>query len=236
MRLGAENTAGLPDLREQVEFGVEEETRPMATDAPPYARLRGPNQWPNEIDCPRFRGERVAVLGRGARALDATDAALGAVAGPSRGRVRRRVRGRAKRADENREVPAAEDRLGATTADRRERNANANENENDDAAAFGVGAHTDSGFLSLLLQDDVGGLQVMNGAGEWVDAPPVENTLVVNLGEMLQLATRAGTTSRRRTECFFRNPRWSAEYGTSTARVSASRTSGTRGWSTCASR
>jgi isopenicillin N synthase-like dioxygenase len=30
----------------------------------------------------------------------------------------------------------------------------------------------------------------MNGAGEWVDAPPVENTLVVNLGEMLQLATR----------------------------------------------
>ena len=36
----------------------------------------------------------------------------------------------------------------------------------------------------------MGGLQVMNGAGEWVDAPPVENTLVVNLGEMLQLATR----------------------------------------------
>ena len=53
-----------------------------------------------------------------------------------------------------------------------------------------MGAHTDSGFLSLLLQDDVGGLQVMNGAGEWVDAPPVENTLVVNLGEMLQLAAR----------------------------------------------
>lgn len=68
VRLGAENTAGLPDLREQVEFGVEEETRPMATDAPPYARLRGPNQWPNEIDCPRFR-ENASRFSDEARAL-----------------------------------------------------------------------------------------------------------------------------------------------------------------------
>jgi isopenicillin N synthase-like dioxygenase len=68
VRLGAENTAGLPDLREQVEFGVEAETHPKATDAPPYARLRGPNQWPNEIDCPRFR-ENASRFSDEARAL-----------------------------------------------------------------------------------------------------------------------------------------------------------------------
>ena len=53
-----------------------------------------------------------------------------------------------------------------------------------------MGAHTDSGYLSLLLQDDVGGLQVQNGDGEWIDARPIDGTLVVNLGEMLQLRTR----------------------------------------------
>ena len=51
----------------------------------------------------------------------------------------------------------------------------------------------------------------------------VENTLVVNLGEMLQLATR-GYYLATPHKCFFRNPRRSTEYGTST-RVSASRTS-----------
>ena len=54
---------------------------------------------------------------------------------------------------------------------------------------FGVGPHSDSGFLSLLLQDDVGGLQVQNGDGDWIDAPPLPGCMVVNLGEMLQLCT-----------------------------------------------
>ena len=191
VRLGAENTAGLPDLREQVEFGVEEETRPMATDAPPYARLRGPNQWPNEIDCPRFR-ENASRFSDEARALSTRLTRLLALSLDLPADAFDGVFGNAPNVQMKiaRYPPrrtASERRQGLTDANA---NANANENENDDAAAFGVGAHTDSGFLSLLLQDDVGGLQVMNGAGEWVDAPPVENTLVVNLGEMLQLATR----------------------------------------------
>ena len=33
---------------------------------------------------------------------------------------------------------------------------------------LGVGAHTDSGFLTLLLQDDIGGLEVLNNAGRWI--------------------------------------------------------------------
>ena len=191
VRLGAENTAGLPDLREQVEFGVEEETRPMATDAPPYARLRGPNQWPNEIDCPRFR-ENASRFSDEARALSTRLTRLLALSLDLPADAFDGVFGNAPNVQMKiaRYPPrrtASERRQGLTDANA---NANANENENDDAAAFGVGAHTDSGFLSLLLQDRTGGLQVMNGAGEWIDAPPVENTLVVNLGEMLQLATR----------------------------------------------
>ena len=59
----------------------------------------------------------------------------------------------------------------------------------DGVGCFGVGAHTDSGYLSILLQDDVGGLQVQNGKGEWIEAPPMPGKMVVNLGEMIQLMT-----------------------------------------------
>ncbi|NND90649.1 MAG: isopenicillin N synthase family oxygenase [Granulosicoccus sp.] len=50
---------------------------------------------------------------------------------------------------------------------------------------FGVGAHTDFGVLTVLCQDDVGGLQVRDVTGNWLIAPPVEGTLVVNVGDLL---------------------------------------------------
>lgn len=51
---------------------------------------------------------------------------------------------------------------------------------------FGVAPHTDFGCLTLLCQDDVGGLQVQDSHGDWVTAHPMENTLVVNVGDLLQ--------------------------------------------------
>ncbi|MGH8319047.1 MAG: isopenicillin N synthase family dioxygenase [Steroidobacteraceae bacterium] len=50
-----------------------------------------------------------------------------------------------------------------------------------------VGApHTDSGFVTLLAQDGVSGLQARSRSGQWVDVPPLEGTLVVNFGQVLE--------------------------------------------------
>ena len=50
---------------------------------------------------------------------------------------------------------------------------------------FGVGPHTDFGVLTVLCQDDTGGLQVQDVNGDWLHAPPIEGTLVVNFGDLL---------------------------------------------------
>jgi len=55
-------------------------------------------------------------------------------------------------------------------------------------ARWGVGEHSDYGLLTMLLQDDVGGLQVKTPGG-WIDAPPVAGTFVCNIGDMLDRMT-----------------------------------------------
>ncbi|WKN43549.1 isopenicillin N synthase family dioxygenase [Tunicatimonas pelagia] len=55
--------------------------------------------------------------------------------------------------------------------------------------SWGVGEHTDYGLLTILKQDQVGGLQVKTKQG-WIDAPPVDNSFVCNIGDMLDRITR----------------------------------------------
>jgi isopenicillin N synthase-like dioxygenase len=50
---------------------------------------------------------------------------------------------------------------------------------------FGVAPHTDYGGLTLLNQDDTGGLQVRTRSGDWVTAVPIPGTFVVNVGDLM---------------------------------------------------
>lgn len=50
---------------------------------------------------------------------------------------------------------------------------------------FGAGPHTDFGVLTVLCQDSVGGLQIKDLNGNWVHAPPIDGSLIVNVGDLL---------------------------------------------------
>jgi isopenicillin N synthase-like dioxygenase len=49
-----------------------------------------------------------------------------------------------------------------------------------------AGEHTDYGSITLLLQDAIGGLEVRTRSGEWIAAPPIPGTIVVNVGDAMQ--------------------------------------------------
>jgi isopenicillin N synthase-like dioxygenase len=52
-------------------------------------------------------------------------------------------------------------------------------------ARFGVSPHSDYGCLTLLWQDDTGGLQVLGKDRDWIMAPPIPGTFVINIGDLL---------------------------------------------------
>lgn len=54
-----------------------------------------------------------------------------------------------------------------------------------EADVYGSAPHTDFGCITILAQDDTGGLQVLNPAGDWIDAPYVPDSFVMNIGDML---------------------------------------------------
>jgi len=58
-----------------------------------------------------------------------------------------------------------------------------------DERIIGIGAHTDYGNLTTLAQDDVGGLQVMNRDGDWIEGTPLPGTFVINIGDLIQRLT-----------------------------------------------
>jgi len=167
-RLGHEITAGRPDAREQLDFAPEGAAVPRAAWDAPFRLLEGPNQWP-DAQLPELRTVVLAwaeLLGRvGAELTRAIAASLG----------------------------LAEDHFAAAFADRPHwfgKLIRYVGDEADGLDAQGVGPHADWGFLTLLLQDHAGGLQARPPrATEWVDVPPLAGALVINVGELLEVAT-----------------------------------------------
>ncbi len=159
--VGAELTGGRPDQREQLDLAVENPVRGLRAD-PPFLRLDGPNQWLPEELIPGFQDH----LGRFFAALSAlADELLGVLSvglGLPENHLARLFGDRPLSLVKLISYPPTPD------------------------GEAGVNAHHDAGFLTLLLQDDVGGLQVEAPDGAWVDVPPRADAFVVNLGEMLQ--------------------------------------------------
>lgn len=51
---------------------------------------------------------------------------------------------------------------------------------------MGTSKHTDRNFMTLLLQDQLGGLQILH-ENQWLNVPPVHGALLVNIGDLLQV-------------------------------------------------
>jgi isopenicillin N synthase-like dioxygenase len=167
-RLGHEITAGRPDAREQLDFGPEQQPVPRAEWDAPFRLLQGPNQWP-DAQLPGLRPAVLAwaeLLGRVATELTH---ALAAALGLPEGHFDDAFAGE----------PHWFGKLIRYVG-----------TERDGPDAQGVGPHADWGFLTLLLQDSTGGLQARPPRSEqWVDIPPLDGALVINVGEMLEVAT-----------------------------------------------
>ena len=163
--LGNEYTNGRSDLRDQVDIGLDLPIPEIGPGDPAWLRLRGPNQWP---DVPGFRealtawNEQMEEIGR--VLLQAMAEALGQPPDHFDEMV-----------TPHPELLTKVIRYPAPTAD-----------HPDDQ---GVGAHRDTGFLSFIHQDAVGGLEVDRG-GAFERVTPHRGAFVVNIGEMLQLVTR----------------------------------------------
>lgn len=166
-KLNAEITQGIPDYKETYDLGLER----TAHNSPdkPYLSLHGPNQWPSSLE-PVFSDTVQSYMNQmlqlGQQLMHAVASGLG-IRNPEF----------TNSFDITTDDAYAMLRLLHYPPTRNDKN------------KFGVGAHVDAGCLVFLLQDETGGLQVQNRSGEWIDAPPVENHFIVNIGEMLQVWT-----------------------------------------------
>lgn len=164
-RAASELTRGQPDWREQFDIGAERTPLPQTPGTPSWTRLQGPNQWPEglpELKPALLQWQR-EMTGMALRLLRAFALALNL--------------------DEN-----AFDELYGDKPNEHIKLIRYPGRETTQSGQ-GVGAHKDSGFLSFLLQDQQRGLQVEVEEGRWIDALSQDGTFVVNIGELLELAS-----------------------------------------------
>ena len=163
-RVGAELTNNRVDHREQLDVSTEHSPHPADAE-PAYLRLDGPNQWLPEHELPGFHAavdEFFAHMGAVAwELMEVMSVGLGLPRHHLRERFGERPLSFVKLISYPRTPPGE----------------------------AGVNAHNDAGFLTLLLQHGVGGLQALAPDGEWLDIDPPPGAIIVNIGEMLQAMT-----------------------------------------------
>ena len=162
--LGNEITGGAQDWRDQLDFCDEHPAPDLSPRDPAWLKMRGPNQWPSTL--PDFR-KTVEDWMDGMYAV-----------GDTLTRALTHALGLGADYFADSFTPKGDARLKLIRY----------RVPNTGGSAQGVGWHHDTGFLTFIMQDDVGGLQV-NIDGEIIDAVPMQDALVMNLGEMLQVAT-----------------------------------------------
>lgn len=173
MQLGVENTAGKTDVREQVEFAVEQDAAIInnsdATQQPLYERLRGQNPWPDSFQ-PSLKCCTMEYVHQVCRIANHLREAMCLALGVDRYAL----------------DSLFEDTTGNDPAHWVLKLVSYPESS--DASSFGVGPHTDTNFVTIVLQDMVGGLEVYS-KGQWIKVPANHgaNVLVCNLGEQAQL-------------------------------------------------
>ena len=162
--IGAELTNNRVDYREQIDLSSEHPAREPDV-VPAYLRLDGPNQWLPEETLPGFRAVVMEYFDRLSALADELMGVLAVGLGLPEDTFAKRFG----------EQPLAFMKLISYPPT--------------PEGQAGVNGHHDAGFLTLLRQHGVGGLQVENPDGEWIDVPPRDDAFVVNLGEMLQSMT-----------------------------------------------
>ena len=164
-RMGGELTAGEVDWREQIDVGVDREAVPAGDGVADYWRLEGPNLWPEAL--PEMRGIVTEWMNRLSEISLELLRALALSLGAPEDTFDEAFASRAFPVLKIVRYPG----------------------ESDPDPKQGVGSHRDGGVLTLLLvEPGKGGLQVEHD-GAWIDAPQVPGSFVVNIGEMLELAT-----------------------------------------------
>jgi len=163
--LGGEVTKGVRDWREQLDIGPEETAAALRGDDAAWLRLRGPNQWAAAL--PSMRD----VVLEWMRAMDRVGLAVLRALALGLGQPLEHF--------DSAVLPRGDPHLKIIRYPAQEKRGDPGQ---------GVGMHHDSGLVSFVLQDDVGGLQVQIGS-KLVEASPRPGTYVMNLGEMLQAAT-----------------------------------------------
>ncbi|NUS44505.1 MAG: isopenicillin N synthase family oxygenase [Mycobacteriaceae bacterium] len=168
--IGHEHTAGAADRREQIDIGPERTAVVPAPDDPPWVRLIGPNQWPQAL--PELRAATLAWQAEALRVSLEVLRALAVVLGQPESYFDTWFDDEASTHVKIIHYPGRASGPPDSAA----------------KSEQGVGAHKDYGYLALLQQDTVGGLQVL-GADGWVDVIPVPGSFVCNIGEMLEIAS-----------------------------------------------